>query len=376
MTDYQDSLSELNRNAPLSEKLKRIHAVLRRRFEFIDRIAAATYDAKTDSIKTYVHSSGDDVPLIWYETKLADAPSLREIADAAQPRVVNDLAIFAQGKSAHTQRIAKQGYGSSFTMPIYLNGIFLGFVFFNSYQKNVLDESVLADLDLFGHLVGEVVINELGAIRTLVATVQAARDISHYRDEETGAHLDRMSHYARLIARELAPKYGFSDEYIEHVFLFAPLHDVGKIGVPDSVLKNPGKLTEAEFDVMKTHTLKGRQIIDTMLRDFGLGSVQHIDVLRNIAQYHHETMDGTGYPQGLEGEAIPIEARIVAVADIFDALTNRRRYKAAWSNDEAFAMLQRLAGMKLDPDCVAALISKRAVVEEIQQRFHEAQPVE
>jgi HD-GYP domain-containing protein (c-di-GMP phosphodiesterase class II) len=205
----------------------------------------------------------------------------------------------------------------------------------------------------------------------MLATVKAARDISAHRDMETGAHLDRMSHYARLIAKELAERYGFDDEFIEHIFLFAPLHDIGKIGVPDAILRKPARLTEDEFETMKTHTQKGRQMIDAMLKDFGLDSFQHIDVMRNIAEYHHETIDGRGYPHGMKGDAIPIESKIIAVSDIFDALTSRRPYKTAWTNEEAFAMLRQLAGRQLDRDCVDALIKNAGRVEEIQKRFRE-----
>ena len=122
---------------------------------------------------------------------------------------------------------------------------------------------------------------------------------------------------------------------------------------------------------MSTHPIKGREIIDCMLDNFDLDRMPHVEILRNIAQFHHEAVNGSGYPDALAGDAIPVEARIVAVADVFDALTSERPYKHAWSIDEAFADLRRLAGVKLDRDCVEALLDSRADIEDIQRQFQE-----
>lgn len=369
--EHQDALETLNQSLPLVDKLAFVHDFIRRRYDFIDRIAVAVYDPKTDLLKTFVHSSGGDDPLTLYQARLVEARSLQEIVKLGRPRVVNDLALLAGGEKTHTQRIGAQGYGASYTLPLYRNSEFFGFLFFNSYGKDVFRESVLRDLDLIGHLLALVVINEQAEVRTLVASVKTATSMAQHRDFETGFHLDRMSNYARLVAREVAGKYGLSDALVEHIFLFSPLHDIGKIAIPDQILLKQGKLSEEEFEVMKTHSSKGQEIIDTMLENFGLAGMEHVDVLRNIAHYHHEAMNGSGYPSGLKGEAVPLEARIVAVADVFDALTSARPYKAAWSNDDAFAFLVKMAGEKFDQDCVQALIANRQEVEDIQARFQE-----
>lgn len=370
MPQYPDTLGALNRSAPLSDKLKSLHETLHSRFPFIDRISVVLYDSKTDDLKTFIHSSGGSSPLTLYQTKLSDTKSLRQILKTGKPRVVNDLSIFTNSKQEHTKRIVAQGYGASYTLPMYLKGEFFGFVFFNSYRKNVFNAETLHFLHVFAHLVSLVVINEFSAVRTMISTVQAAREIANLRDTETGAHLDRMSRYARIVARELAPKYAFNDEYVEYVFLFSPLHDIGKIGIPDSILLKPGLLDMNEREIMKTHTGKGRQVIDRMLIDFGIES-EYVSILRNIAEHHHETLDGKGYPQGLSGDQIPMESRIVAVADVFDALTSCRPYKEAWSIDDAIGELRKLAGNKLDPDCVEALIGNRSQLEQIRNQFKE-----
>lgn len=371
---HQDTLANLHENIPLTEKLGFLHQIIRQDFPFLDRLAIALFDEKTQILKTYTHSTeGNDSPVTMYEAPLSSAPSLHAIIEHRRPRLVQDLNIFSYGSHEHTKRIAAKGYKSSYTMPLYQSRTFIGFLFFNSLQEHPFTPQSLRQIDIYGHLIALMVINELTAIRTLIAAVRAARSMTHYRDLETGSHIDRTAHYARLIARELASKYDYdiTDEQIEHIFLFSPMHDVGKIGIPDNILRKPGRLDDSEFDVMKTHPEKGREIIDAVLKDFSLGTFGHVDILRNIAEYHHEAMDGSGYPRGLKGDEIPIEARISAVADVFDALTSRRVYKAAWTNEEAFAGLQKMSNAKLDRDCVNALINNLDKVLVIQQQFRD-----
>lgn len=370
MFEHQDVLAALNGKLPLPDKIGYVHGLLKDRFDFIDRISVALYDPKTDLLKTFVHSSDDELPLVLYSAKLAGSESMQEILKVGRPRVVNDLDIFNNVPAEHTRRIAAMQYKSSYTMPMFQNGEFFGFLFFNSHRKNVFDEKVLHYLDMVGHLVSLLVIHDMSTTRSLYVIVKTAANITWHRDVETGAHLDRMSNYARLIAKEVAKKYRLNDELVEHIFLFSPLHDIGKIGISDSILLKPGKLTDLEFDVMKTHASKGGEIVDMMLKNLGLDEFPHAEILRNIALYHHEAINGSGY-NGLTDQEIPIEAKIVAVADVFDALTSVRPYKEAWSNDRAFMFLQSMAGTKFDIDCVAALISCRDQVESIQQRFQE-----
>lgn len=371
MFKHRDILDELNRNLSLEQKVGMLLTQIRTRFPAIERIAVALYEQKTDWLKTYLASGEGENPLQHYSARLGEAPSLQAILKKGRPRVVNDLGVFDQGQHKHTQAIRAQGYGSSYTMPMYVSGTFFGFLFFNSHSKDVFTEEVLHHLDMVGHLVSLVVINEVASIHTLQASLKTAVTMVYHRDVDTGSHLDRMSNFAWLIARELAPKYRFTDEQIEHIFFFAPLHDMGKIGIPDAILKKQGKLTDAEFEDMKQHTVKGLEIIDVMLRNYGLEGLHHVDMLRNIALYHHEAINGRGYPKGLKGEDIPIEARIVSVADIFDALTSKRSYKQAWSNDEAFATLRKMAGTQVDQDCVEALIKCRGEIEQIQEKLKE-----
>ncbi|MGB5397788.1 MAG: HD domain-containing phosphohydrolase [Gammaproteobacteria bacterium] len=353
----------------MKEKLIAAHQSMREIFPFISRIAITIYDPETNILKTYLHSSGEDHPLDNYQAILDDAPSLKAILDAGLPRVINNMLTFEEGQHEHTTRIGRQGYAASYTLPIFNEGVFFGFMFFNANEKDVFTEDVLRQVDIYSHMISLMVINELASIKTLTAAVKTTGRITHIRDPETGSHLDRMSRFSRLIASTLADKYKLDDAYIEHIFMFSPLHDIGKIGIPDNILLKPGELNKAERSVMNTHALKGREMIEELLENFGFENVDYMTVLRNIAEFHHEAINGSGYPSGIKGDDIPLEARIVAVADVFDALTSKRPYKEAWGNDEAIATLKTMVGEKLDEDCVNALIDNMDKVLEIQQQF-------
>jgi len=350
-------------------QLESIHASLREDLPGVARVAVAVYDERTDMLETFIHSTDGDAPFALYEAKLADVPGLAELARTGEDRIIGDLEALRRSPAHHTRRLLETGYRSSYTKPFFDHGELFGFVFFDSQHAHYFTDAVVRHLSLYSHLISLLIINALTPASVLRSAVDITRELSHLRDEETGAHLDRMSRYARMIARTLADREGLDDEFVEFVFLFAPLHDVGKIAVPDRVLLKPGRLTADEFEIMKTHVEKGVEIIDKMAASFGVGLAQHVDILRNIVQFHHECFDGSGYLQGRAGRDIPLEARIVSVADVFDALTTRRPYKEAWSNDDAFGLLDDLAGKKFDADCVEALSSNRPWVERIQDRF-------
>jgi HD-GYP domain-containing protein (c-di-GMP phosphodiesterase class II) len=371
MSDHVDNLDDLNRHIPLKEKLISAHKAIRKSLPFVVRIAVAIYDPETRILKTFIHSSENENPLEHYQALIDDAPSLKKIIEKGLPRVINKMVTIDDGSKEHTRRIGRAGYAASYTMPIFNDGDFLGFIFFNSLEPDVFDERALSQIDVFGHIISLMIIKELSTIQALAAALKTTGKMAHLRDPETGSHLDRMSRYSRLIASALADKYGLNDDYIEHIFMFSPLHDIGKIGIPDEILLKPGKLNEQEMEIMKSHSIKGGEIIDEMLENFGLDGIEYVDVLRNIAAYHHEAVNGTGYPSGKSGQEIPLEARIIAVADVFDALTSRRPYKQAWSNEEAFEALRQLSGEKLDHDCVNALLDNIEEVEKIQRRFKE-----
>ena len=371
--NHLDLFEELNDKFKTTEKIEYIHSVVRQNYDFLHRIGIAVYDTKTGMVRTFAHSSDDGNPLFNYEIKLADAPSLHRVHLKRKPRVINDLTIFDNNHKSHTLRIKSGGYQASYTVPIYYEGQLTGFVFFNSRRPAVFDEDCLSYLDMIARLISLLINVDINQIQTLHGALKSATCFTGHRDPETGTHLERMARFSRLIANEIAGDYGMSDEWVETIFWFAPIHDIGKIAIPDKILLKPGKFTPEEFELMKTHTTKGSEILNQMLSNFNMYNAKFVPMLNNIAEFHHENMDGSGYPLGLKGEEIPIEARIIAVADVFDALTSARPYKKAWSNDEAFNELQALSTWKLDPKCVDILTRNQGKIEEIQAAFQDDQ---
>ncbi len=369
--EHKDILDSLNKNLTLKEKLVCTYEAIKKYFPFLARIAITIYDPATTLLKSYIDSSDHPTPWQHCQAHLEEIPSLKEVLDKGRPRVINNMVTFENSENEHIKRLGREGYEASYTMPFFDNGVFSGFIFFNSDKADVFTDEVLHELDIVGHMISLLVINEMEAVHALTAAVKTTEHITHVRDTETGSHLNRMSRYSRLIAVCLTHKYNLDDAYIEHILQFSTLHDISKVGIPDSILLKPGKLTRKEIETMHTHARKGREIIDDLISNFGLDHFDYVSVLRNIAEYHHESINGTGYPEGKKGTHIPLEARIVAVADVFDALTSDRPYKKAWSNDETFAMLKKIAGEKLDRDCVDAIINSRKEVEEIQAQFKE-----
>ena len=349
----------------LNERLRHLHDHLLETVPSIDRIACALYDATEDKLKTFINSTRDGEAISAYEFRLADSPSLSALAQSGEFRVIDDIPAVLQANSQHSAWVLKQGYRSSFTVPIYGHGEFLGFIFYDSLEPEAFPAPVQRDLALYSTLLTMAITSELGAVRALIAAAQAARDFAQLRDFETGMHLERMARYARLIARVVAPRHGKTDEFVEHVFLFAPLHDIGKIGIPDHILLKPGKLDAHERAVIQTHVALGVGIVEKILGNLDLTEFADATVM----------LDGSGYPQGLAGALVPLEARIIATADIFDALTSLRPYKPAWSLSDALAELRRMADAgKLDPDCVAALDTHPAEIADILAHCQDQAP--
>ena len=199
-------------------------------------------------------------------------------------------------------------------------------------------------------------------------------DMVENRDSDTGAHIQKTAAYVKIIAEGLKKKGYYPEKltpkFMSDVVRSAPLHDIGKIFIPDKVLNKPGKLTDEEYEIMKTHTTAGKRIVENAI-DIVEGD-NYLKEARNMAAYHHERWDGKGYPEGIHGEVIPLSARIMAVADVFDALTSERVYKAAFTLDEALKILEEGKGTQFDSKCVEAFMDSLPEVKVILMKYRSA----
>ncbi len=361
----------MNGTDGIAERLALVHAHVKTLDECagISRIAFAAYNADTGIINTYALSDDGDDGLSLYATALDDAPSLKRLAEEDEFRIVDDLCADYPETHAHARVICSVGLRSSLTFPVFSGEVLQGFLFFNAPAKGAFTARVVERLGPYVALISLMMINEMAPLKSLQAAVDTVRDISVHRDDETGAHLLRMSAYVRLIALELARRHGYPDDWVDMLVRCAPLHDVGKVAVPDHILHKPGKLDPEERAVMQGHVRSGIDIALTILKNFRLNRAHVGTMLHDLIAQHHETLDGTGYPNQLNDGAISIEARIVAVADIFDALTNERVYKAAWPVEKAIDYMKSLADVKLDEECVAIMAANLAQIADIQARY-------
>lgn len=211
------------------------------------------------------------------------------------------------------------------------------------------------------------------SLETRDMAIFALAKLAESRDTDTGAHLERVQHYCRTIAQELATHVKYQNaldgEFVRLVFQTSPLHDIGKVGIPDYILLKPGKLDAEEYEIMKSHTTIAGHTLDATLEKYPNASF--LIMARDIAIAHHEKFNGKGYPFGLKEEQIPLCARIVAIADVYDALTSKRVYKDALMHDVAKSIICRDAGEHFDPEIVNAFLAREEEIIQIHKRFAE-----
>lgn len=265
--------------------------------------------------------------------------------------------------------------GSSLILPVISNRGPVGVFDFGSCKANGFSAD---DINMANMLVDQMAYS-LENIR-LVTELSNSRDavirgmamLAEMRDSHIGGHLNRLCATARCLAEKLADEPAFREvtpAFLHEISRAAALHDVGKVGIPDSILLKPGKLTDDEFNIMKSHTIIGADLLRGLMRDFGQQSV--IVMGAEVAMSHHERWDGTGYPSGLAGDEIPLAARIVSICDVYDALTSRRVYKEAWDHEETFKVIREGSGTQFDPRLVAIFMKHPADLLAVREQYPE-----
>ena len=332
-----------------------------------DTCALFLFDPRSESLKLMASVGYEDLPAN-LAIKLDDPASLH--AQALREEYLVHLDDMFATPDAQTLSC---DLGSNLVFPVISHKGPVGVFDFGSFSAGAFTPE---DISMCSMLVDQMAFS-LENIR-LVREVTASRDavirgmalLAEMRDTHIGGHLNRICALARLLAGRLVGLRGYhevTEDFIDAISRAAALHDVGKVGIPDSILLKPGKLTSPEFEVMKAHTTIGAELLDGLAADFGEHTV--IQMGSEVARYHHEWWDGQGYPEKKRERDIPLAARIVGICDVYDALTSRRVYKDAWGHAEAMEAIQGLKGRQFDPILLEKFQSNPEDLHAIQKRF-------
>lgn len=260
-------------------------------------------------------------------------------------------------------------------LPIQINELDMGVVYFQFEQAEQIETAHVSFIKLLQEKVAFAFYKGFFMKNLLSIVTNGLAEMTEARDPETGNHLKRMSRYSQIIASQLLYAGKFTDvvdsEFVENILICAPMHDIGKASIPDNILLKPGRLTDEEYEIMKGHAEKGYEVLHHMDQDFRRFGITYFSMAAQIALGHQEKYDGTGYPHGRSGNEIPLEARICALADVFDALTSKRPYKPAFSLEKSYEIIRDSAGTHFDPDIYEAFINGKKQIEAVYERYKE-----
>lgn len=329
-------------------------------FISVDRIGVAfiDYDNKQIIAETGKMSYGDILLGPGFKVDMENT-SLTEIIKSKKPIYINDISKelkTKKHKNKSLELILKEKINSNMILPLILEDKVFGFLFFSSFEKGTYNKRTLK--------IGQKIATEIAAIvdqtyltKNILNNVTLSfAELVEQKDNDTGNHINRMTKYSKVIANALInyenKDYNVNNSFVREIELYAPLHDIGKIGVPDNVLCKPGKLTSDEWLIMKEHTNIGGDILNNLSNRLKVFRKDFYKIAINITKHHHEKWDGTGYPCGLKGKEIPLEARIVAIADVFDALSSKRAYKEPMPFNKVVEIIKDGSGRHFDPELV------------------------
>ncbi|NOJ06507.1 HD domain-containing protein [Vibrio splendidus] len=313
----------------------------------------------------------------YVEQELTPESALSRMAESLDTRIINDLTTISSTKQI--SHLLDLGHQSSYTTPIHHQESNLGFVFINASSTGFFaNQTIQCDIAYLTQVISSLFVQWFERQRHFQSSLAIALNMGHARDPETKEHLIRMGKYSEKITRTLShTKREITHQFIHRIRLYAPFHDIGKYRIPDKVLFSSARFNEEERNIMNNHTLYGEEMIDDVVALSHHSSMcsEEIQFIKNIVRHHHERFDGSGLPDALSNTAIPLEARIVTLADVFDALMSKRAYKHAWTLDEVMEYIEMQNGSMFDPECVVALKQNLDGFMAIREQYNDdAQP--
>ncbi|WP_456295780.1 HD domain-containing protein [Vibrio sp. AK197] len=357
----------------LNTQLQRLKSRMQAHLPELDRVSFALFDQQHKVLKTYADSAFWSLRQAHYEAPMNELPALMHCALQKENRIIDDLASLPSSK--HVEMLLSYGYRSSAAIPCYEKDCFKGFIFLNSRTVNVFSEHSIELLMPYINMIKFSVVSENDIVHLIASTARQLFDEANLGLKDSQAHKERIGYYTKLIASYIADDYGFDDETVEHLSLFAQFHDIGKVRLPEQLICQHCQLDEVERAQMRDYIQHGMDIVDDILDSFGFPQHPSIMLLTEIMAYHQEYLDGSGYPKGLCGEQIPISARIVTTANVFDALTAHRPYRQAWSIPHAMLELEKMVNQgKLDRQCVNALREHQYDISVERDKYPEYDP--
>ena len=358
---------------PLNQQLVNLHKRMKVHHSHVDRVCFVLYDTRDHLLKTYADSAGLALSIAHDEVPISSLPALKQCIETRGYAVLSDLHCLRT--SALIESLLNEGYQSSLVIPTFSSTQFRGFIFLISLDKNAFYEHDFAQLKPYLEMLQSAILSEFELVNELVEKAHRLVARSPVYQRESYAHKQRVADYTNRIALGLADQYDFDDEWVEHLTLFAQFHDIGKVMLPAELLCKQSPLTSQELILLQSHIFQGESLLEQLALELGEAQHPSIELFHDIIAYHYEFLDGSGYPRQLRAEEIPISARIVCVANIFDALTSHKPYKQAWSIPYALLELEKMVGEgKLDCDCVNVLREHQHLLKAIIARYPERDP--
>ena len=302
--------------------------------------------------------------------------SMENIVKYCCPRIINDLEEYVVNKDVDYNKLLLQfGIKSSITLPLKVHDKPIGIIFFSNTKRNAYNENHIEFLMTLSNSIAICLNKNIFIDEMLYSTLLALTKMAEARDEETAEHLDRMAAYSVKITEFLLHDRLYCDQltvpFLKGIERFSPMHDIGKVGIKDGILLKPGKLTEEEFNEMKKHVTYGADVLRTAESNIEKQKYSMFKMGIEIVEGHHEWWDGSGYPYKRKGYEIPLSARIVTVADVFDALTSKRPYKEAYSFEESINKIIEERGRHFDPHIIDSVSKHMGELYELYLSFHQ-----